>query len=381
MPDLAGLVERARALFRARFGGEPLLFTAAPGRVNLIGEHTDYNEGFVFPAAIDRHVVVAASPAPDASKVWSESYQEPAVFDAARESPMHGWARFPSGAAWTLARSGHPPTNLNAAVVSDLPRGAGVSSSAAMELAFLTLWNALDGFRIDPMGLAVLGQRTEHEFVGVQCGLMDQMASALGRAGCGMLIDTRSMEVSYRAIPPTLQIVICGTNKQRSLDVSAYNQRRRECEEAARDMGVSSLRDATLSMLDGTFPGVRTVKAKRARHVLKENERCVQFAEALEKGDFERIGGLMKASHESLRDDYEVSCHELDWMAESAWTAQGCVGARMTGAGFGGSCVALVEAGKVRGFFQETERAYMGRSGGLEPTFFACIATDGAHRI
>ncbi len=379
--DLEKLKESAASLFQERFGEAPALFAYAPGRVNLIGEHTDYNEGFVFPAAIDRHIVVAASWSPDASKVWSEAYGSPAVFKSGQESPMHDWARFPAGCAWTLARAGHTVSDINAAVVSDLPTGAGVSSSAAMELAFLTLWNRLDLLGLESKELALLGQRCEHEFVGVHCGVMDQMASALGRRGCAMLLDTRSLRVEYQPIPDGLEIVLCDTNKARSLDVSAYNQRRAECEQAARELGVDSLRDATLVLLDGTYPQGTGVSYLRARHVLTENERCVRFAKALAEGDLAEIGRLMKASHESLRDDYEVSCAELDWMAEAAWAADGCVGARMTGAGFGGACVALVESDRLDGFLGDAEKGYRERSNGLEPRFLTCQTAEGARTL
>ena len=375
---LQELIQSARAGFRERFGDDLTIVAWAPGRVNLIGEHTDYNEGYVFPAAIDRFVVVAAAPAPDASKAWSAGLPEPAVFDTAAVSPMHGWARFPSGCAWTLLREGRSPTNINAYVASNLPTGTGVSSSAAIELAFLTLWNELDGLGLNPKTLALLGQRCEHEFVGVHCGVMDQMASALGREGCAMLLDTRSLEATYHRIPEGLEIVLCDTNKPRSLDATAYNDRRRECAEAARSMGLRSLRDATMASLDGTFPQKSGVQYLRARHVISENERCLGFAQALEHGDRGEIGRLMRASHESLRDDYQVSCAELDWMAEAAWAARGCVGARMTGAGFGGACVAFVETESLEVFVRDAETGFKSRSDGHEPGFLVCRAAAGA---
>jgi galactokinase len=375
---IESLKERAGALFHNRFGEQPTHFAFAPGRVNLIGEHTDYNSGFVFPVAIDRYVVVAASRAPDSSKIWSDRYQEPAVFSSTSEAPSTGWARFPSGCAWTLYRAGSSVSDLNAAVVSDLPTGSGLSSSAAMELAFLSLWNQVDALGRSARDLALLAHKCEHEFVGVNCGVMDQMASALGREGHAMLLDTRSLEVDYRPIPPGLTIVVCDTNRERSLDVSAYNQRRSECEQAANAIGVGSLRDATMSSLDGTFPHRSGVLYRRARHVLTENERCLRFAGALAATERGAMGTLMRASHESLRDDYEVSCDELDWMAEAAWAATGCVGARMTGAGFGGACVAIVESARLDAFLGDAEKGYRERSNGLEPRFLACRAAAGA---
>jgi galactokinase len=206
---------------------------------------------------------------------------------------------------------------------------------------------------------------------------MDQTASAMGRAGFALLFDTRSLEVRYEPFPADLEIVLCDTNKRRSLDVSAYNDRRRECEEAAQDLG-APLRDVTVERVRGTYAQGTEVKAKRARHVVTENERCVQLAKALSESDKSQIGRLMKASHLSLRDDYEVSCPELDWMAESCWEATGCVGARMTGAGFGGACVALVEARSLKPFLNDARRGFLDRSDGREPTFMVCKTADGA---
>ena len=376
--SLAILKGRAASLFQSKFGKIPDIVVAAPGRVNLIGEHTDYNDGFVFPAAIDRRIIVAASKSPDSSKVWTEGSAKPAVFDTDVEREIEGWARFPAGCAWTLKREDVSPSNLNATVVSDLPSGAGVSSSAAMELAFLTCWNHIDRLGIEPVRLAKLGQAVEHTFIGVQCGIMDQLASALGKEGHAMLIDTRSLSVTHVPIPEGLEIVLCDTNKRRALGVTAYNERRAECEAAAISLGVGSLRDATMEMLDGTLPRLGAVIQRRARHVISENERCQRFAQALSDGEEGAIGALMRASHESLRDDYEVSCPELDWMAESAWSSSGCVGARMTGAGFGGACVALVAADGLEGFLADAEKGFREMSNGLEPRFLTCRASAGA---
>jgi galactokinase len=196
-----------------------------------------------------------------------------------------------------------------------------------------------------------------------------------------MLLDTRSLEVEYATIPLGLQIVVCDTNKPRSLDVSAYNLRRAECAQAAMEMGVASLRDATIELLNGTYPQGSGVQYSRAKHVLTENQRCVEFAKAWSGGDLARIGTLMRSSHESLREDYEVSCDELDWMAESAWAATGCVGARMTGAGLGGACVALVESNVMERFLGDAEKGYRERSNGLEPRFLICQAAEGARTL
>lgn len=352
---------------------------SAPGRINLIGEHTDYNDGYVFPAAIDRRIVVAASPCAGTSMVWSEGYVEPAQFSVSQETTMEGWARFPSGMAWTLLRAGQRvETDVEAVVVSDLPTGAGVSSSAAMELAFGVLWNELDGLYQTPTELALLGQMCEHEFIGVKCGVMDQMAIALGKDGQALLLDTRSLEGVWYPVPSDLAIVLCDTGKERTLAGSAYNERRAQCENACEEIGVSSLRDATFEALNGTYRQGAGVEQKRARHVLTENQRCLAFAEALEAIDHQTIGRLMQESHVSLRDDYEVSCEELDAMAEAAWKAPGCVGARMTGAGFGGACVALVEKDRKDAFIEAAEAGFRYKIDGYEPSFLTCRASSGA---
>ena len=379
---LESLASRARDLFTDRFGASPQVVSAAPGRVNLIGEHTDYNQGFVLPAAIDRHVAVAASRSGSESEVWSEGFEAPALFSVGREQGMAGWARFPSGMAWTLARAGLAvSSDIQAATASDLPAGAGLGSSAAIELAFAVVWNELDGLGLGNKELALLAQRCEHEFIGVMCGAMDQLASALGRRGQAMLLDTRSLTTEYKPIPEGLKIVLCDTGRGRSLGSTAYNERLAECEAICRDLQVQSLRDVTVGRLDGTYGDRNSVKYRRARHVLTENQRCAMFSEALDRSDHGAIGRLMEESHSSLRDDYEVSCAELDAMAESARLAPGCIGARMTGAGFGGACIALVEAGRADEFASLAGAGYRERTAGLEPAFLACIAADGARLI
>ncbi|MCH8978955.1 MAG: galactokinase [Armatimonadetes bacterium] len=382
MAGLESLVSRARGLFSERFGGSPEVVSVAPGRVNLIGEHTDYNEGFVFPAAIDRHVVVAARRADSASEVWSEGFKEAARFSVGEEREMAGWARFPCGVAWTLVRAGFEVrSEIEAVVASDLPVGSGLGSSAAIELAFAGLWNELDGLGLGGKELALLAQRCEHEFIGVKCGVMDQLASSLGRQGQAMLLDSRSLEVEYKPIPKGINIVLCDTGKGRSLGSTAYNERLAECQAVCRDLQVQSLRDATLDRLRGTYEDRSSVKYRRARHVLTENQRCVMFSEALDRSNYGAIGRLMEESHSSLRDDYEVSCAELDAMAESARLAPGCIGARMTGAGFGGACIALVEAGKAEEFASAAGAGYRKRTDGFEPAFLTCTAADGARLI
>ncbi len=366
--------------FTAHFGEAPEVLAVAPGRVNLIGEHTDYNDGFVFPAAIDRFVAVAARTGEGKTHLTSAQVGDGNGFDAPTVAPGDGsgWTSYPAGMAWVLREeSGKSVPNLDGYLNSTVPMASGVSSSAALELAFGVLWNKVSDLGYDNKKLALLGQKCENQFVGVNCGIMDQMASAMGRQGHAMFLDTRSLEIAYAPIPENLLIVLCDTKKPRALTDSAYNERRSQCEEASRILGVKALRDATVEMLEARKGDLTDVVYRRARHVITENDRTVAFRTALADGDSQQIGELMRASHISLRDDYEVSCRELDIMAEAAWDAPGCVGARMTGAGFGGACVALVDRDRLEDFQSIVTERYR-RETGLDGTLMACRPVDGA---
>ena len=255
--------------------------------------------------------------------------------------------------AWSLRGVGDL-SNLNAVLNSNIPIGSGVSSSAALEMAFGVAWRQIDGLSLTGPELAKRGQICENQFVGVNSGIMDQMASAMGKSGQAMFLDTRSLEIEYAPIPDQLAIVLCDTNTPRTLAGSAYNVRRAECETACEVMQVNKLRDADLGRLESSREKMDTVVYRRAKHVITENDRCLAFKAALHESNVSLIGKLMHDSHESLRVDYEVSCPELDAMAEAAWRAPGCVGARMTGAGFGGACVALVISDQAESFVSST---------------------------
>ncbi len=362
-----------------RFNSEPEVLAIAPGRVNLIGEHTDYNDGFVFPAAIDRVMLVAASRSEDQTRLYSLQAQEGEPFDAATVEPgeLVGWAKYPAAVAWALRQHDFVPTNLKVLVSSTIPMGSGVSSSAALELAFLVVHRHFGELEADGVKLALLGKYAENRFVGVNSGIMDQLASAMGKKDLAMFIDTRSLDLEYAPIPEGLSIVLCDTKKERSLTTSAYNERRAQCEKAAEELGVKALRDATLEMLNAARGRMDEVVFRRAKHIVTEDARSQEFKRALEKSDLARIGAIMKAGHESLRDDFEVSCRELDIMAEAAWAAPGCVGARMTGGGFGGACVALVQSDQVTQFTEAVLNQYDQKSG-LCGEAMACNAADGA---
>jgi galactokinase len=352
---------------RQRFGTEPEVIAFAPGRINLIGEHTDYNGGFVMPAAIDRGIWVTATRTQEKTTLHSEGATgtgEGQPFDAptVQKGDLEGWATYPAGMAWVLRDTLGLCPNIQATVHSNLPMGSGVSSSAAMEMVFGQIWHHFAGQTPDPKQLALLGQKCENQFVGVNCGVMDQMASACGKDQRAVFIDTRSLEIEYAEIPADLCIVLCDTKKPRALTEGTYNQRVAECKEAATIIGVAQLRDAILQQVEDHKKQMSDVVYRRARHVVTEDARTAAFKEALADGDYVGIGALMRGSHNSLKNDYEVSCEELDIMAEAAWTAPGCVGARMTGAGFGGACVALVERSKVDDFIPATLQRYQQES-------------------
>ena len=389
MRDLLGLnlFDLARTAveeFRKTFRASPTRLAIAPGRANLIGEHTDYHDGFVFPVAIDRFVVVAARPIEGQSDVRSLLLGKSQAWDNATVVPgdLAGWERYPAGVAWALREATQSvPVAVQALTASNLPIGAGLSSSAALEMAFATLWRDLSGLEVDDLLLAKVGQRAENEFVGMKCGIMDQTASIKGRAGQAMMIDTREpLSVDYSPLPEGIRIVICDTRQHHELASSGYNDRRAESEEAAARLGVNKLRDANLDRLIAAESEMPEVLVRRARHVITENARVNGFRRALLEGNKLAISTLMRASHESLRHDYEVTTDELNAMAEAAWDTVGCLGARMTGGGFGGACVALVSEGMVDGFIRQTSQRYRFKTG-LDGAYHICRAVDGARVV
>lgn len=353
MPDVGavgttGSMER----FVAEFGRAPEVVASAPGRVNLIGEHTDYNDGFVVPMAIDRRLSVAMARAQGLSCLRSRESGTAELRLSAESEATEGWERYVAGMAWVMRREGIDVPEVDAWIESDVPLGAGLSSSAALLVATGTALWALAAAGSDPRRVADWAHQAESEFVGLRVGVMDSLASALGREWCAMFLDTRSLDIRYVALPAGLAVVVCDTGVPRRLTEAGYNERRAQCEAACRTLGVASLRDATCLSAD-----LEPVLLARARHVLSENQRCLDFVLALEVDDRTTMGRTLRESHESLRDDYDVSCPELDAMAAACWSAPGCVGARMTGAGFGGACVALVERDALDAFRAEVARA------------------------
>lgn len=376
----SGLLPRAVVeKFAVRYGEMPAVVVRAPGRVNLIGEHTDYNGGFVLPMAIEHSAWIALRPRPDSTvRVHSLEYDEESSF--AVSTPEHTgseWSEYLKGVAWAFGEAGVSRHGWEGVMGGDVPIGAGLSSSAALELATARAFVALDGGAWDPARMACLCQRAENGWVGVQCGIMDQMISAVGREGHAVLIDCRSLETQAVPLPENTTIVIMDTATRRGLLDSAYNERRRECEEAASFFGVPFLRDVTPELLALRGGRLDPVTARRARHVVTENARTLAAAAAMRSGDAVRLGELMNESHESLRADFEVSSPALDTMVEIARTRTGCLGARMTGAGFGGCAVALVTDEAADEFVRGVEREYRNATN-LAPRLYRTRASRGA---
>jgi galactokinase len=379
-PHIAGLISS----FQETYGYPPQGVYRAPGRVNLIGGHTDYNEGFVLPIAIDRAVWMAAAPRQQADRVvrvlpLTLEVDQPHVFclDGLQPSSQARWSNYVRGVLALLVQGGHPVQGLDLAYHGDVPIGAGLSSSAAVEVVTATAVRDLFDLDVTPLEVARLCQRAEHEFAATQCGLMDQMISVLGRKGQALLIDCRYLTWEAVPLPEDTAVVVCNTGVRRGLADSAYNQRRAQCEEGARLLGLSALRDLDVSAFEARAEELPPLVRKRCRHIVQENERTLRAAEALERGDCAVFGQLMNQSHASLRDLFEVSSDALDLMAELARSQPGCWGARMTGAGFGGCVVALVAHDAVETFVETVSILYE-RQARRRPSLYVCQASDGA---
>ena len=378
---VAGLADA----FARRTGRDPEGVWAAPGRVNLIGEHTDYNDGFVLPAAIDRLVLVAAARRDGGRlRLWSLQEQEPADLDLTAVGPglVDGWAAYPAGVAWALGQEGVEVGGGDLVVDGDVPAGSGLSSSAALECATATALADLHGADLDRRALARLARRAENEVVGVPSGVMDQMAAMLGRAGHALFLDTRSLEAEQVPVPleaAGLRLMVIDTRAGHRLVDGAYADRRAACEAAAAALGVPALRDVTPEQVEAAAAELGDPGLRRARHVVTENARVLAAVELLRAGRLDRLGPLLAASHASLRDDYEVSSPELDTAVEAAVDA-GAVGARMTGAGFGGSAVALVPAAQVDPVTGQVAAAFAA-AGFAAPEVTTVTPADGARRL
>lgn len=369
------------AQFARHFGRPATAIARAPGRVNLIGEHTDYNDGFVLPAAIERETRIAVAPRDDGLvRLTAFDLGRETVFSLAdiQRSADDTWSNYVRGVAAGLVAAGYPVVGFDGLMQGDVPIAAGLSSSAAVEMAAVQAFSAVGGFAVPPEQAARIGQKAEHTYVGTNCGLMDQLASALGQPDHVLLIDCRDLSFQPVPTPAAAAILIADTAVRRQLAASAYNERRAQCETAARALGVPALRDASLAMLERAE--MPAVAARRARHVITENERVLATTAALRRGDLAAVGALMDASHASLRDLYEVSSPELDTMVELLRSQGGCYGARLTGAGFGGCAVALMAAEAAAAAIPAVAEAYRARTG-LTPALYITRAAAGASFI
>ncbi|KAB8142112.1 galactokinase [Chloroflexia bacterium SDU3-3] len=381
-------ITEIRDAFAQHYGVHPRLMIRAPGRVNLIGEHTDYNDGFVFPVAIDRATYVAARPRDDRYiHVTALDVNETDIFDLdapIERSQQYGWSNYVRGVVKGLLAAGHTLTGANMVFLSDVPRGAGLSSSAALEVSVGYTFQVLNRLNILGEELALLAQGAENTFVGVKCGIMDQFISALGRADHALMIDCRNLTARAVPLPHDAKVVICDSGVRHELGTSEYNVRRAQCEQAVHVLKgvlphITALRDVTLADLEAHGHLLDAVVLRRARHVCSENERVLASVDALEQGDYTRFGQLMNASHTSMRDDYEISAPEIDVLVEIGQALPGCYGSRMTGGGFGGCTVSLVENSAVEAFQEQLKASYLERTG-KQANIYICAASDGVGR-
>ena len=379
----------ARSAFQTHFGRPPRWLASAPGRVNLIGEFTDFNDGFVLPMAIERRTVIAAAlnDSPDKVVLRSEATGETVSIDLSEVLRPDGkgrWTNYPKGVLAGFLESGLRPRGFDAVIHSTVPIGAGLSSSAALETAMASLLEATTGVALHPVDKILLCQKAEHVFAGVPCGIMDQFIAALGRSGQVLLLDCRSKTPTW--LPwsdPEVAVLVINTNVKHELSSSGYADRRRSCENAARVMGIPSLREATMEKLRQVAGSLDEMSVRCARHVIGEIERTVRAAECIRGSDWVNFGRLMGESHASLRDDYAVSCFELDTAVEVArgiGRQGGVFGCRMTGGGFGGCAVALIETAAQGAIVREIAAAYLQRTG-IEATLFVSRPAEGANVI
>lgn len=374
-------------LFTNTFGHQPTHFFQAPGRVNLIGEHTDYNDGFVLPCAIDYQAMIAVSPRDDQKVVATAHSFDGQVSEFELSLPIaHSeeafWSNYVRGVATVLMEKGMDLKGVNIAIIGNVPQGAGLSSSACLEVVTGLTLTRMAGLDVSLKELALIGQQAENEFVGCKCGIMDQMISACGKEDHAMLLDCRSLDTRLVSIPTSAAVVIINSNVKRGLVDSEYNTRREQCEAAAKYFGVKALRDITLTQLEAAKGDLDDLTYRRARHVVTENDRTEAAAEVLAVGDLVAMGELMARSHASMRDDFEITVPAIDAIVEIVKNVIGSEGGvRMTGGGFGGCVVALVPQDKVVAVKQAVEQHYPQRSNGLSADIYVCRASNGASEL
>jgi galactokinase len=389
MADLENRIELVSEKFNEVYGVPPRVIVRAPGRVNLIGEHTDYNDGYVLPIAIDRDILIAAAPSDEPTVcLYSMNFDRISMFslDNITKDVDNEWSNYPRGVAYMLKKRRKHIGGADMVVHGDIPLAAGLSSSAAFEVASAMAFQALYGFDMSGPEMALLCQAAENEFVGVNCGIMDQFISRLGSKNHALFIDCRSLEHEAVPLPEKgIKVIVANTMRKRGLVDSEYNVRRAQCEEAVSILktflpGIRALRDVTVLDFKKYGRELPPTVRRRAEHVITENNRVLESVEALRHGKLSVFGRLMNASHESLRDNYEVSCRELDVLVEAAWRIPGVYGSRMTGAGFGGCTVSLVAEEAVEEFLERVPQEYRARIG-ITPMVYVCTPEGGAEVI
>lgn len=386
--DLSAVVPQ---LFETIYGRSPAILVRAPGRVNLLGAHVDYQEGWVLPTAVNRHLWLAAAPSHNNRvTIQSLNFQQEAIFSLPYlnvHSPLYtfNWINYPIGVAWALQDAGHELAGMDVVFASDIPIGSGMSSSAALEIAFVMAWEALSGFELDGAAKAQVGHRTENEYLGVGSGMMDQMACVFSKAGHLLLIDCRTAVYEHIALPSDTAVLIADSGIHRKLTQINYNARPAECREAVAILrhhlpDIRTLRDVSLDQFELLAHHLPDVLRRRARHVVEECQRVLEGTSALRQEDVVAFGRLMRQSHISSRDNYEVSLPELDLLASTAWRVPGCYGARFGGAGFGGLMQILVAESAVSDVQRAIETAFQEKFGRIPPTFI-CHPADGAQTM
>ena len=376
--------------FQELFGGEGDIRTYfAPGRVNLIGEHTDYNGGHVFPCALTMGTYAAARKRDDrVLRFYSMNFPEEGVIESSLDDlvcrPEAGWTNYPKGVFWAFGEKGYTvPSGMDIAIYGDIPNGSGLSSSASLEVLIGVMLRDMFGFEVSQIEIALIGQFSENNFNGMNCGIMDQFASAMGKKDCAIFLNTADLSYEYASVKlENAKIVITNSNVKHSLVGSEYNVRRSQCESALKQLqkvvDIQTLGDLDIEQFETHKSAIADpVEQKRAKHAVYENQRTLEAVKALKENDIAALGKLMNESHVSLRDDYEVSCPEMDILAEEAWKLPGVLGSRMTGGGFGGCTVSIVENDAVDGFMEKVGAAYEKRTG-IKPAFYVVDIGQGA---
>lgn len=373
--------EKVSKKFQELYGEGAILF-ASPGRINLIGEHTDYNGGYVFPGAVDKGIVAAIRPnGTDRVRVYAFDLNEESQFGLREEDkPAQSWAHYIFGVCREVQKRGGKIGGFDAVFAGDVPLGAGMSSSAALESTFAFALNDLWNCGVDKFELARIGQSTEHNYCGVNCGIMDQFASVFGKKGCLMRLDCRSMEFEYFPFDPEgYKLVLVDSRVKHALVGSPYNDRRASCERVAKVLGQEFLRGATMEQLDAIKDRISEEDYRRARYVIGEERRVLDVCDALQKGDYETVGARMYETHWGMSKDYEVSCEELDFLAELAERC-GVTGSRIMGGGFGGCTINLVKEERYDHFIAEAKKQFNEKYG-HEPKIYDVVISDGSRRL